>query len=547
MSIFNSAESAVGRYRSLMPLKDRNISDVYIGRVTPLYAEFAIPHDIHHIRHNCFIRTQAMLAPMLTDVTATIRSFFIPLRLIEEDTELIITGSKNGKFSEDVVIPTFKNIFADAKDYVVEKYSILDYMLSMPLGDYSKIKDDECLPAQYWLKAWARVWFDWYRDENLSSYSDFEKFWDTIKVAPGKWKPWFSNWRKDYFTSSLPWQQKGVQPAFDLSVLNPTDGTSVFPVNGSIPGHSHTVSSNLEKGKATDTPPSSGTRSYVVSLNQPNVSVNSAALNTSGLNIDLNGAGGSFTMPDLRILGQTQRIFERLARCGSRYTEYLYSNFGIAPADGTLQRAQYLGGFTQPIVTSEVVQSAEDSSGGSVTPVGTLRGKGISMSGSNLETFIPKEFGVIISCLSVMPKPTYSQGIPRKYTFKRRFDFFNPSFQNLSEQQVRNGEVYVDLNPAEKGINDKTFGFEEMYSELKFGRDRVSGDMRGTQSYWTMVRYFSSTPKLSEKFVTAQDSETFTRPFAITDRPQLIVEFGTVNMCYRPMTKYGTPGLVDHS
>lgn len=543
MSIYSHASSGVNHTKTFFKLKEQVTADIPIGKVVPLYADFAMPGDIWHLRQNIFIRTQPMLAPLLTALNAKVRAWFVPLRLLDDNTELIITGSKNGKFDKDLVIPSFKKMFDDATDFNVDKYSILDYMLSLPVGNYQNIKDEDSQAAQYWLKSVARVWFDWYRDENLSEFVDFEEFWDTWKTKPGKITPFFANWKKDYFTSALPFQQKGIRPSFDFAAINPLTGTSIFPVTD--------FTATINQSSPNTRFPSGATGN--LELHDSKLSMynghgnyydattpHTHTIDTVSGSVDLSSVGGSFTTTDLRLMTQLQRVMERLARCGSRYTEYLQANFGVSPADETLQRAQYLGGYTQPIITQEVLQSSTGD-----TPTGTLRGKGISLSENKMPSFLVKEFGVIVVTVEVMPKANYTQGIRRKYSYKNRYDFPNPSFQNLSEQEIRNGELFIDFSLDADHKNDKTWGFTEMYNELRSGQDRLAGSMRDTLSYWTLARYFSDRPVLSEKFVQAQDD--FSGPFAVTDQPPLIVEMGNINGVYRNLQKFGTPGFVDHN
>lgn len=540
MSIYSYASSGVNHPKTFFKIKEQVTGDISIGKVTPLFADFAMPGDVWHLHQNIFIRTQPMLAPLLTALNAKVRAWFVPLRLLDDNTELIITGSKNGKFDKDLVIPSFKKMFDEATDFNVDKYSILDYMLSLPVGNYQNIKDEDSQPAQYWLKAVARVWFDWYRDENLSEFDDFDDFWATWKTKPGKITPFFANWKKDYFTSSLPFQQKGIRPSFDFAAINPLTGTSIFPVTGTVTESLPNTLFSGANGTGKVTTDSSGKLVYVPTSGNAIYGTTSHTHTLDSASVDLSSVGGSFTTTDLRLMTQLQRVMERLARCGSRYTEYLQANFGVSPADETLQRAQYLGGYTQPIITQEVLQSSTGD-----TPTGTLRGKGISLSENKMPSFLVKEFGVILVTIEVMPKANYTQGIRRKFSYKNRYDFPNPSFQNLSEQEIRNGELYIDFSLDNDHKNDKTFGFTEMYNELRSGQDRLCGNMRDTLSYWTLARYFKDRPVLSEKFVQAQDD--FSGPFAVTDQPPLIVEMGNINGVYRNLQKFGTPGFADHN
>lgn len=563
MNIFSKADSGVKDYHSFFPLKERIICDMDIGRVVPIYADLCIPGDIRHMNQEVFIRTQAMLAPLLTNLNCRLRAWFVPLRLIDENTELIITGSKNGKFDRNTVIPSFPNIFADATDFEVIKYSALDYMMSMPIGNYANTKTNNGLPAQYWLKAYERIKFDWYRDENLCPYDDFDDYWDTLKTAPGKVLPFYANWSKDYFTSALLEQQKGPAPTFDFSLVNPDDLSTFFGLSNTVidlktdkslyAGGGFSTNSNKFLEAVDGTTQSPNDKLHIAGLNAQsqspswtNATIQAKFAGTPG--IDFGGLASTLDVADLRTVTQLQRILERLNRTGSRYTEYLYSNFGVSPKDETLQRVQFLGSYKQPIVVSQVEQTAEDGS----TPVGTLRGKGISLERGAFPTFHCKEWGVLYITMEVMPKAMYTQGIRKKYTIKNRFDFFNRSYQFLSEDLITNSEIYWEFDSTKvlddgTPINNGPFGFTEMYNYLRTTMDRVAGDMRYTQSYWLMARYFSETPVLSEAFIEARDAAAFAAPFAVTSMPPLIVEFYAKHGVYRPMAKYGTPGLVDHS
>lgn len=582
MSIFSKADSGVANYKTFFPLREKVDTDVPIGRVVPLYAELGLPGDIWHLHQEILIRSLPMFAPLLTNLTARVRAWFVPLRLIEEDTEFIITGSKNGKVGtydeSGKLVPfqekEFKAMFDDVDtsvagySYDVDKYSALDYMLSMPVGNYADTYDNDGMVSQYWLKGYERIWFDYYRDENLSDFYEFDTYWDSLKNAPGKVQPFYANWRKDYFTSALPFQQKGVRPTLDFSLVNPDDFTTFFGLTGMDLVTSRVLSgtvSGAQSGNNTVDIPIIGdvllrntnnaAQNYSIAKGTKVSDINPTSLTvTKNINfeyenpgIDFAGLASTLGVDDLRLVTQIQRILERASRAGSRYVEHLYSTFGIAPKDETLQRVQYLGGYKQPIVVSQVEQTAEDGS----SPVGTLRGKGISLSSNKLETFVCKEFGLIYVTLEIMPESIYGQGIRKKYTLRKRFDFYNPSFQFLSEEEIKNSELYWEFDDSVlvdgKPINNCTFGFQEMYTYLKSNQHRAAGELRDTLAYWNIVREFSDTPVLSEDFIQAKDQTAFGKPFAITDSPPFIVEFFNNNGVYRPMAKYGTPGLVDHS
>lgn len=564
MSIYTKAESGSKVYRSRFNINERKILDADYYTLYPVMAKFCLPGDIWKLNINALIRYQPMLAPSLTPVNARFRAFFVPLRLVEENTELIITGSKDGHYDSSVEIPAFNSV-ASLFDTIegdnnkeIKKGSLLDIMFGMPVGNYANISDADkaAMPAEYWVKGFCRLWWDYYRDENLFAIADFNELyglyaneWHTWRLAlNARDNPLSVFLPKDYFTSSLPWQLKGIAPVVPIQGTGTvsfnqvntgypfvTVGGTPYASTQDIYAHANTYSGGDAHRVALGTPSGDGVANTL--------DISSDYLNSMGANASMNVGG--FSADELRAMMAQTRIFERLARTGSRYTEYLRANFNTSPSDGTLQRAQYLGGFRIPIVTTEVVQTAgaTTSSGGN-SPVGTLRGHGISNGGDTIAPYHVKEFGMLYVTMDIRPKTQYTQGIPREYTYKSRFDFFNPSFQHLSEQEVRNGEVYFDLSD---GKNSDTFGFQAYANELRTGKDMIVGDMRDTLAYWQQAIDFPSRPNLNEAFIKGTVyAQSWHKPFAVTDGNPMVVDFGCHCDVYRPMVRYGTPGLVDH-
>lgn len=558
MSIYSTVESGTSGHKSRFSksLSKRMMYDCRFHELIPVLKRFVLPGDVWRIGGDALIRFQPMLSPTLTPNNFRVRYFFVPLRLIEENAELIITGSKNGKLfqiDEDHPLPEFNDFLASASSAAkktVPKYGFWDYM-NVQTGDYKNFTNKEFFPAEYWYKGYLRIKFDFYRDENYDSEDDFDTWWNTKKGEAAAAPIEFSKLSKDYFVSALPWQLKGVAPVLEVTgdaeisgwnfgtATSLTDGNKLI-LKDSTSGNYLGINSHIVE----NTQPFSNTVGNDVSgLNNFTRNFENA-LNEGGSNINLNGLG--FNADELRTMMAQTRIFERLARCGSRYVEYLRSNFGIAPADGTLQRAQYLGGWKIPIVTSEVLQTAEDGS----TPVGTMRGHGISRGGNRIQTFIAKEFGLLFGLAEVRPNVIYTTGINRQLTYKRRFDFFNPSFQHLSEQEVRNGELFVNFTADAQGNydNDDTLGFQAYANELRSYQDEAVADMRDGLGFWNQALDFSTRPNVSGLMTAENHLLSFNKPFGYqsTDARPIIVDFYNLIDCYRPMVRYATPGLVDH-
>lgn len=520
-NIFSSVDTGVKVYRSRFNLSYRHTTTCDYGKLIPIMAKFCLPGDVWRCGADIFARYQPMLSPSFTRSWIKVRYFFVPLRLLEREFEKVVTGSSDGRLIESP-IPVLDNFLKESKSKIVKKGSFWDY-LGVPCMDYSKLSDADksFLPADYWFKAYCRIRYDYYRDENLETNLPFDDWYnDLVNVDFA-----FTNVMpvclpKDYFTSSLPWQLKGVAPTFNITGnLNFNDAV--------IDDAFLTNKENLSYGRGTDG------QGY---LGAPQPILVKEALNKAEL------VGGSIDASDLRAMFAQTRVFERLARCGSRYTEYLRANFNVAPSDGTLQRAQYLGGFKQPIVCTEIPQTAQDGD----TAVGTLRGKGISSGSGSIKPYVVKEFGVIFGVLTVMPEISYSQGIPREYTYKERFDFFNPSFQNLSEQEVRNAELYVGTD----GKNAEPFGYQGYYNELRVSHNINTSEMRDTLAFWNQGIHFTSRPNLDSNLISANlynDANSFHKPFAVTDKPPIIIDCMNLLDVYRPMVRRPVPGLIDHN
>lgn len=538
MSIYSSVDSGAKLFRSRFNKSYSNQTTGSYGALIPVMARFCLPGDIWKCGAKLLIRYQPTLAPVINRAIAKVRYFFVPLRLLYPDIcEEVITGSDDGK-EVSGNLPVFPNFLENhSGSAVVKKGSFWDYLGIQKGVDFNFLSDSDksFLPANYWVKGYIRVVWDYLRDENLHAYSDFENFFDDYcKGGFAFDSVEYVNLRKDYFTSSLPWQMKGPTPTF--TVQQSLDWSDVVRHNDDPPIGSG--GPYVARFMASDGPVlglGSGT-SVTAKVMDDTDDTLLKALSRAKI------SGASFDVADLRAIFAQTRVFERLARCGSRYTEYLRANFDTSPSDGTLQRAVYLGGFSQPIVTTEIAQNAADGE----NPVGTLRGKGISDSGGFASPYFVKEFGIIMGILSVMPEINYTQGIDREYTYKERFDFFNPSFQNLSEQEVRNAELYVGTD----GKNADTFGFQGYFNELRSSRNIVSGDLVDTLSYWTQSLNFTSRPNLNSVFISSHyydNANGFRRPFAVPSENPLIIDCRNILDVYRPMIRNPVPGLIDHN
>lgn len=546
MSVFSSVlGNKVGR--SVFDLSHVKRFTCDMGQLIPVYFDECVPGDTRKIGMQCVTRFQPLVAPILDSVDLTVHYFFVPTRLLmdkEEDWNTFLTGGKDGK-DESVSLPIWSfaytngsasqnpgNPFSNAKN--MGKYSLWDYfgLPVDPTKDYNnfygpiRLKNNVLSFPQ---RAYNLVFNEFYRDENLV---------DPVAINNGT--VLYRAWKKDYFTSALPWQQRGVAPALPLSGTVPVSLDTQFSLSDpSI--HVGTANSLIYTNAG-------GALGYL-DLNSPNSVDKITGYIDGAVNgvADLSNAA-TFNVATLRQCVQIQRWLELNARGGVRYTEFLRSHFGIAPKDEVLGRPQYIGGTKSSIVISEVLQTSrteETTQTQKGSPLGRLAGHGLGASSDYICTYTAKEFGYIIGIASWMPKPSYQQGINRIFTRKTKFDFYFPEFAHLSEQAVTNGEIYATGTDSDKEI----FGYQSAYNEMRYMPSFNCADMRDTFSYWHLGRIFDSAPKLNAGFLTTNPEYSGgirKDIFASKNEPGLLVQFANIVKAIRPLPVYGTPGFVDH-
>lgn len=538
--------------KNLLPTVDSWCGSVNFFRLYGAQLKFLIPGDVWRETTECFIRFMPMLSPSLTPYKAKVRHFVVPLRLVEPDlTELIITGSKDGVVSENEIpqFPDICSLLDSDVSYYVHKDSILHVIFGLPIGyEFDNSESISSLPRLYWLKAYCRIWWDYYRDENVKDFvlspissddddykytvgDDFEDFFDYVAHYAHNLRCLPICLPKDYIFGSLPWQLKGTQPTLNFGTdvsLHWANTLQYIPQNNNLIGFSPAAG---QSGQGAQ----NGLARYGATMTSGFDNLNNN-IQTFLDNIDGTLDSATLNADKLRDLLAQTRILERLARTGSRYTEYLRGNFGVSPADGTLQRAVYLGGYKQDILTTEVLQT-----GTGDTPVGTMRGHGISNARNTMAPYFVKEFSLFFTTFEIEPQIQYTQGISRELTYKSRWEFFNPSFQHLSEQEVRNGEVYI----SNDGKNDETFGFRGMYDELRSGKRRYFGSMLTDLAYWNSAIQFRQRPNLNGYWLNGTNySADFLRPFGLRgegDGNPVIVDLYCRNTPLRPIVKEGIP------
>lgn len=328
-------------------------------------------------------------------------------------------------------------------------------------------------------------------------------------------------WKKDYFTSALPFAQKGddvLIPSssndFTANIVEGSDyanpfifvaGSTVVPTETAISGANLKATKPLQGGQIHP-------QGVTLSLGDTYTN-NRLHLNPKSLSVELEKSGSvsEGTIRELRRAFAAQRFLEREAVGGTRYIEQILSFFGVRSSDARMQRAEFLGGSKQPVVVSQVLQTSETTT---ASPLGQPAGNAVSAGGKYIFDRTFEEHGFIIGVMTVMPRAEYMNGYPRKYMKKDRLDYYWPQFANIGEQEIKRGELayqFID-NGGNNDPNNDTFGYTPRYAEYKFINSHVHGDFKDSLNFWTLVRDFgNSGPLLNEEFITCKPS---TRIFA---------------------------------
>lgn len=504
--------------RSMFDLSYSKTFTADMGQLIPVMCDEVVPGDYWQISNQSVVRFQPLVAPILHEINMYVHYFFVPYRLLWADWEEFITRGKTGNIVKTLPVwePTITTVG-----------SLWDYM-GFPIG----IDPDGAYPLDFPRMAYNKVWNEYYRDETLQTEVLLTN--ETILNR---------NWEKDFFTSALPFQQRGTAPALPVSGTT----SAVWPagitaaLSGSADWPASTVTDLVSMlASSSNFQPSATTKTQ---LENNTLSGNANVLKTSLDNntVDLSTAT-TFDIADLRLAFQIQKWMERNARAGARYVEFLQSHFGISPRDERLQRPEYIGGTKQPIIVSEVLQT---SSTDATTPQGNLAGHGISVNASFAGKYKANEYGLIIGIMSVMPRSMYSQGINRQWLKTTTYDFFFPEFVNLSEQAIINAELCATGVLAH---NQTLFGYQGRYDELRTKQNMVCGEMRAGEvyDYWTLARQFDTLnpPELNEDFIKCVPRKDV---FAVPTEPALIVSFGNKIKAFRPLPVTAEPGLIDHN
>lgn len=501
------------------------------GYLVPILVDEVLPGDTFNLKATLFTRVATLISPIMDNLYLDTFFFFVPERLVFENFQRMCGEQDNPDDSTDFIFPTMSTKNPSQGNSGVYPGSLGDYF-GIPTGVHNLTFRAEPF------RAYNLIYNEWFRDENLQDSAFFTKDdgggQENIDMYPllrrGK--------RHDYFTSALPWPQKGPgvelpfggnAPVYGIGVSNGTPIEDVDWINGN--------GQAMSKGVfiAANAP-----ANRVISLSNKENSGVIDASHPPYIYADMSEVT-AITINQFREAFQIQKWYERAARGGTRYTEILRSFFGVISPDARLQRPEYLGGGSHRIDISSVPQTSGSTD---TTPQANLAAFGVGYNNKSGFTKSFTEHGWIIGLVNVRADLTYQQGLNRMWTRSTKFDMYWPTFAHLGEQAVLNKEIYAQ--GTEK--DDEAFGYQERYAEYRYFPSMITGKFRSTSDtpldFWHLAQKFDSLPTLSSQFI--EDNPPVDRVIAVPDEPQFLLDVWFDMNCVRPMPVYGVPGLVDH-
>lgn len=501
------------------------------GYLVPIYVDEALPGDTFHCTMSMFGRLATPLHPFMDNMFVDVFFFAVPIRLVWNNFQKFMGEQANPGDSTSYLVPT---ITSPAGGY--GEQSIYDYM-----GLPTKIAS---MPhSALHLRAYNLIYNEWYRDQNLQNSVTVLKTdgpdpsTNYTLLRRGK--------RHDYFTSALPWPQKGPAVSLPLGTSATVRTQSTNLVSGAQQPVNWLQSAG---GASLVTQKAIGTSGAgLIQYDNPAVSVsNGSSIYPANLYADLSAATAA-TINQLRQAFQIQKIYERDARGGTRYTELIRAHFGVTSPDARLNRPEYLGGGSVPLNVNPIAQTSAAT--GQPTPQGNLAAMGTFSAGKVGFSKSFTEHTLLLGLISVRADLNYQQGLNRMWSRSTRFDFYWPALAAIGEQTILQQEIYCGTAGTYTPATDQAaFGYQERFAEYRYKPSIITGKMRSNAATpldtWHLAQTFSTPPALNATFIV--ENPPVARVIAVPTEPHCLFDGYFKLRCARPMPVYGVPGLIDH-
>lgn len=500
------------------------------GLLIPVYVDEVLPGDSFNVNMTAFARLSTPLFPIMDNLHLDSFFFFVPNRLVWDNWKKFMGEQTNPGDSTSYSVP---QATSPAGGYAV--CSLQDYMGLPTVGQLTA--GQSVAHNNLFMRAYNLIWNEWFRDENLQNSRPVPH--DDGPDDPTQFTLLRRGKRHDYFTACLPWPQKGQSVSLPLGTSAP-----VYSTGQVIRMAANTAPTDLRNINAGAVPAVTYAGAGITGT--PGFTFGPNGQNITSMYADLSAATAA-TINQLRQSFQIQKLLERDARGGTRYTEIVRSHFGVISPDARLQRPEYLGGGSTPVNINPVAQSSATGISGGTTPTGTLAGVGTAVASHGFRQSFT-EHGMVIGMVQVRADLTYQQGLRKMWSRKTRYDFYWPAFAMLGEQAVLNKEIYVTGTPAQ---DDAVFGYQERWAEYRHNPSRISGLFKstsaGTIDAWHLAQKFTALPTLGATFI--EDTPPVQRVVAVgaaANGQEFIFDSFFNVVAARPLPMYSVPGLIDH-